>query len=96
MVEAKADFEYTAEIGHNKLGNAEKAKPIRHIPILNDKLSIRDKAIQDRVLARVKLPNVVWDNLIKDLKNKETKATICNTYHIKPADLKQIRKWLGY
>jgi hypothetical protein len=92
------EFEYTAELGHNKLGNEEKTKPmpIRHVPVQNDKLSIREKAIQDRVLSRVKLPNVVWDNLIKDLQNKETKATICNTYRIKPADLKQIRRWLGY
>jgi hypothetical protein len=89
-------YEYVAQVGHNKMGNEEKATPLRHAPVQNDKLSIRDKAIQERVLARVKLPNGVWDNLIKDLQNKESKTVICNTYRIKPADLKQIRRWLGY
>jgi hypothetical protein len=94
--EIKADFEYAAKVGHNKLGNEEKRERLNSFPAQNDKLSLHDKALQERVLARVKLPNVVWDNLIKDLKNKETKATICSTYRIKPADLKQIRRWLGY
>jgi len=90
------EFEYAAKVGHNKLGNEEKRERLNYFPAQNEKLSLREQAIQNRILARIKLPNVVWDNLIRDLKNKETKATICNTYHIKPADLKQIRRWLGY
>jgi hypothetical protein len=42
------------------------------------------------------LPNVSWNSLTEDLKNKEPKDFVCRKYGIKPADLKYIKRYLNY
>ena len=69
--------------------------PVKKTP-QKGKFNPEQQRMMDRVLGRVQLPNFLWDNLLEDLKKKEPKNDICNKYRIRPADLKWIKRYLGY
>jgi hypothetical protein len=86
-MEEKREFGYVAKLPteegkKKKLGT--KAAPIDY----------REKEMIDRVTKRVKLPSVGWEELQKDLKNKEPKNFIARKFGIKPNDLKWLKKYL--
>lgn len=57
---------------------------------------LHQKKMIERVMTKIKLPNDYWNGLEKDLKEGTAKRIICGRYGIKPADLKWIKKALGY
>lgn len=89
-MEEKADFSYEA-----KLPDKGKKLGLRTVT-KEQKFSMQEQQLVNRVLGRVKLPNMAWDAVLADLKNNEPKNAICAKYGIPPADLKWIKRWLGY
>lgn len=93
----KIEYGYVAKTQEkkNKLGSVRKemlSDRVQHKNITD----IRENELMNRVLARVKLPNAVWDSLAEDFKNKQPKDFISRKYGIKPADLKYIKRYLNY
>ena len=93
----KVEYGYVAEApAKKKLGSVTK-KLIPEKKIFDaSALDVREKEMMNRVLNRVKLPNISWNSLVEDFKNKEPKDFICRKYGIKPADLKYIKRYLNY
>jgi replicative superfamily II helicase len=93
----KVEYGYIAEApAKKKLGSVTKKIDLEKRAIDPNSLDFRQKEMMNRVLNRVKLPNVSWTSLVEDFKNKEPKDFICRKYGIKPADLKYIKKYLNY
>lgn len=92
------EFSYVAQLPDKKkkMGSVAQKRRQEIRPANLGRFSPQEQQLMDRVLGRVKLPNVAWDQLIEDFKKKESKNVICNRYGIKPADLKWIKRYLGY
>jgi hypothetical protein len=82
-------------VGKGAMRAPDTSKPTTIKPS-DKKFAPDEQRTLNRTLGRVKLPNMMWDALIEDLKNKETKASICNKFNIRPSDLKWLKRYLGY
>jgi hypothetical protein len=97
-MEEKVEFGYVAQPPgkKGKLGSVKQKERNISRDIGNTaRYTPRESEMLERVLNRVKLPNMFWDQLLKDIDNKEPKNFICRKYNVKPADLKWIKKYLG-
>jgi len=94
----KVEFGYVAKIPEKKkFGSVQTKKMTLEKKAVGHNIQdFRQNELMNRVLNRVKLPNITWNSLTEDFKNKEPKDFICRKYGIKPADLKYIKRYLNY
>jgi hypothetical protein len=85
-----------AQMQQNKAINPQRPHREPIVPVGLKDASQHEQEIMNRVLSRTRLPNMAWDSLIEALKNKESKDLICRNFGIKPADLKYIKRYLGF